>query len=340
MNTENSNHIEDLIIRFLSGDIDKQGIEVLQRWISESAENEKYFIDRREIWFSATNSEALAKYNKAEAFERFKENIRATRERNSSHRKNIRLRWITYAAAIALFFTMSYLSYKGGQEQLSSTFTDIVIETPPGSRTKMSLPDGTAVWLNAGSQITYSQGFGVKERNVKIKGEGYFEVTKNEKLPFCVKSEKISVTVLGTKFNFRDYPDDTDAAVVLDEGKVALNNLMKNGEQYIMVHGQSAVLNKNTGNMKIEECDSGTASQWTNGILVFDGEPLPAIAKKLERSYNVKVIIADKRLNSYCFYGDFIRQEQTLNEVLETLSATNKLKYTTDGSVIRLYKTE
>lgn len=101
------------------------------------------------------------------------------------------------------------------------------MEAPLGSRTKLTLPDGTLVWLNAGSRITYSQGFGVGNRKIELIGEGYFEVKRNEEVPFLVKTNSLLVKVLGTKFNFRDYPDDAEAIVSLSEGKVALNNLLK-----------------------------------------------------------------------------------------------------------------
>ena len=125
-----------------------------------------------------------------------------------------------YAAIIAVILAVGCFSYWQGGVNVKDTFADISVEAPLGSRTKLYLPDGTLVWLNAGSRMTYSQGFGVDNRKVELEGEGYFEVQRNEKLPFFVKTKDLQLQVLGTKFNFRDYPEDHEVVVSLLEGKV------------------------------------------------------------------------------------------------------------------------
>jgi ferric-dicitrate binding protein FerR (iron transport regulator) len=212
------------------------------------------------------------------------------------------------------------------------------VEAPQGSRTQMTLPDGTKVWLNAGSKISYTQGFSLVNRLVMLVGEGYFEVAHNEQLPFRVSSKNLQVSVLGTKFNFRDYPADAEAAVSLAEGKVALDDLVHLGKETIYLKpNQRAVMNKQSGEISVEDYAVSNTIQWTNGNLIFDGEPLKDIIKDLERSYNVKITIADKKLLTVRFYGDFVRQEQSLNEVLDALSATGKIHYKSEGKNITLY---
>ena len=147
----------------------------------------------QEIWFSSVNDEMLAKYDKEAAFAAF-------RKRVSNKGTGRRLGWLKYAAAVAAIVAVGYFSFKSGQSNVESAFGDIVIEAPQGSRTQMTLPDGSKVWLNAGSVISYSQGFGYTVRSVKIVGEGYFEVTHDEQLPFSVESDNVRVKVLGTKY--------------------------------------------------------------------------------------------------------------------------------------------
>jgi ferric-dicitrate binding protein FerR (iron transport regulator) len=200
----------------------------------------------------------------------------------------------------------------------------------------MYLPDGTLVWLNAGSKITYSQGFGVDERTVHLTGEGYFEVTKNEKKPFRVKTEELHVNVLGTKFNFSNYPDNEEAIVSLIEGKVMADNAIGKNEQVSLSPDEKVFLNKKTGQMRILQHRAQSAAAWTNGYLFFDEELLPDIIKELERSYNVSIRITDKSLETFRFYGDFTREEQTIEEILNLLVSTNKLKYTIQGKEIAL----
>lgn len=296
------------------------------------ADIKDYF--KEEIWFSSVDEKELAKYDKDAAFAAFQQRV----AEHEQQRPKLNWRWLKYAAAIAaLMVVVSYFSYRGGQSQLEAQMSDIVIEAPQGSRTKLSLPDGTLVWLNAGSKISYSQGFCIVNRLVSIVGEGYFEVARNEQLPFSVKSENVQVRVLGTKFNFRDYPADAEATVSLSEGSVAMNSLKDVSKDQLLKPGQRATVDKRTGHIRVEEYEVSNAIQWTNGRLIFDGEPLRDIVKNLERSYNVKIKVKDESLYDLHFYGDFIRQEQSLGEVLEALSATGKIKYKLEGRDVTLY---
>ena len=199
------------------------------------------------------------------------------------------------------------------------------------------MPDGTLVWLNAGSRMTYSQGFGVDNRKVELEGEGYFEVQRNEKLPFFVKTKDLQLQVLGTKFNFRDYPEDHEVVVSLLEGKVELNNLLKKEKEAFLAPDERAILNKANGLMTVETVTASNASQWTDGYLFFDEELLPDIVKELERSYNVNIHIANDSLNKFRFYGNFFRREQSIQEVLDALASTEKIQYKIEERNITIY---
>ena len=291
--------------------------------------------NEEEIWFSSVSEESLAKYDKDAAYAAFKKRMAEADAQPKA--KTFRLGWIKYAAAVLLMVvTVGYLSYKGGQNEIQSSFGDIVIATPQGSRTQLSLPDGSKVWLNAGSSISYSQGFGYIDRLVNLVGEGYFEVAHNEKLPLSVVSENVCVKVLGTKFNFRDYPTDAEAIVSLTEGSVAMYSKKNPDEGQLLKPGQRATVDKESGKIRVEAYEVANSMKWTNGRLLFDGEPLPDIVKTLERSYNVKITIADCNLRKLRFYGDFIRQEQTLVEVLDALESTGKLRYERNGKNVIL----
>jgi ferric-dicitrate binding protein FerR (iron transport regulator) len=287
----------------------------------------------REIWLASGVLDHAGRFDKNSAYERF---LARTGNRRKAG-KHVIMRYLGYAAAaVALLLIVSYMAYRHGGEQLKSRFADIVIEAPVGARTKMYLPDGTLVWLNAGSKITYSQGFGVSDRNIGLTGEGYFEVTGNAELPFHVKTDELQVRVLGTKFNFSNYPDNEEATVSLIEGKVQVKNLMNVNEIKNMAPDEKAFLNKKTGQMRILSHRTRLSSEWTNGYLCFDNELLPDIVKTLERSYNVKISIADKSLETTRFYSDFSRQEQSIEDILRLLKSTNKLTYTIEGKNITL----
>ena len=325
---EENKHIDELIANYLTEGLDKNALDELKTWIAASVENQQYFIRQREIWFSAVSREAASVYDKDKAFENFRNRVESQKEIQSTSRRGFSLSALwRYAAVVAIIIAVGCISYWQGEVNVKDTFADISVEAPLGSKTKLYLPDGTLVWLNAGSRMTYSQGFGVDNRKVELEGEGYFEVKRNEKIPFFVKTKDLQLQVLGTKFNFRDYPEDHEVVVSLLEGKVGLNNLLREEKEAVLSPDERAVLNKANGLLTVESVTASNASQWTDGYLFFDEELLPDIAKELERSYNVKIHIANDSLKTFRFYGNFVRREQNIQEVLEALASTEKMQY-------------
>ena len=335
---EENKHIDELIANYLTEGLDKNALDELKTWIAASAENQQYFIRQREIWFSAVSREAASVYDKDKAFENFRNRVECQKEIQSTSRRGFSLSALwRYAAVVAIIIAVGCISYWQGEVNVKDTFADISVEAPLGSKTKLYLPDGTLVWLNAGSRMTYSQGFGVDNRKVELEGEGYFEVKRNEKIPFFVKTKDLQLQVLGTKFNFRDYPEDHEVVVSLLEGKVGLNNLLREEKEAVLSPDERAVLNKANGLLTVESVTASNASQWTDGYLFFDEELLPDIAKELERSYNVKIHIANDSLKTFRFYGNFVRREQNIQEVLEALASTEKMQYKIEERNITIY---
>lgn len=335
---EENKHIDELIANYLTEGLDKNALDELKTWIAASAENQQYFIRQREIWFSAVSREAASVYDKDKAFENFRNRVESQKEIQSTSRRGFSLSALwRYAAVVAIIIAVGCISYWQGEVNVKDTFADISVEAPLGSKTKLYLPDGTLVWLNAGSRMTYSQGFGVDNRKVELEGEGYFEVKRNEKIPFFVKTKDLQLQVLGTKFNFRDYPEDHEVVVSLLEGKVGLNNLLREEKEAVLSPDERAVLNKANGLLTVESVTVSNASQWTDGYLFFDEELLPDIAKELERSYNVKIHIANDSLKTFRFYGNFVRREQNIQEVLEALASTEKMQYKIEERNITIY---
>ena len=335
---EENKHIDELIANYLTEGLDKNALDELKTWIAASAENQQYFIRQREIWFSAVSREAASVYDKDKAFENFRNRVESQKEIQSTSRRGFSLSALwRYDAVVAIIIAVGCISYWQGEVNVKDTFADISVEAPLGSKTKLYLPDGTLVWLNAGSRMTYSQGFGVDNRKVELEGEGYFEVKRNEKSPFFVKTKDLQLQVLGTKFNFRDYPEDHEVVVSLLEGKVGLNNLLREEKEAVLSPDERAVLNKANGLLTVESVTASNASQWTDGYLFFDEELLPDIAKELERSYNVKIHIANDSLKTFRFYGNFVRREQNIQEVLEALASTEKMQYKIEERNITIY---
>lgn len=244
-------------------------------------------------------------------------------------------RWIGgIAASLLILFGATYLSYQQGQKNLQNTFADIVVATPNGSSISVNLPDGSIVKLNGGSRISYSQGYGVDSRIVNIEGEGYFEVKKDSTKPFIVNSANIIVKVLGTKFNFCDYPKETQALVALDEGKVNMT-CIESKQEITLLPNQHVVFDKKTGAMTLLDTKTlANKCQWTKGIIAFNGESLKDIAAVLERCYSIKFKISPSKQNSLHFYGVFYRNSQNVYDIMEALAATGKFTYKISGKTI------
>ena len=338
---QTNEHIDDLIVQLLCGELSDCSLAELRAWIAKSSENMKYFQEKQEIWFSAVETSLLDKYNKEEAYAVFMQNMAQAQEAqtDSLHdHPTIWKKWMSYAAIVTVIIATTFFAYQWGGHDVRDTFADIQMEAPYGSRTKVLLPDGTIVWLNSGSKLTYSQGYGLNDRKVRITGEGYFSVKHNEKLPFSVSSQDLTVRVLGTKFNFRDYQEDKEAEVMLEQGSVKLDSKLPKAQQsQIMIPGQKVTLDKKTGKLITESCDVKAICQWSNGLIIFNDATMEEIAKRIERSYNVKVQISSKSMKKYRFNGDFLRQEQSLKEVLDALAATDKLHYRIQDRVVTIY---
>ena len=322
----------DWITGYLTNSLTPEETQSLQEWLNASEENRKYFSDMQEVWIAASDETDDSSFNKDKAYQLFLKQTAATPQQGINKRKAFQLRpWMYAAAMIIVVFICGTIAFQSGKSVIRNQLTQITIEAPYGSKTKLYLPDGTLVWLNAGSKMSYAQDFGINERTLNLTGEAYFEVIKNEEMPFKVHTEELDVKVLGTKFNFRNYKDDLEAKVCLLEGKVALNTREK---ETILHPDQQALLDKKTGKLSVSGTKAAYSAEWTNDRLYFDEVLLSDIIKELERSYDVKITVADDTLNTIRFYGNFRKREQSIQEIMDVLSSTDKMTYTMNGKNI------
>lgn len=305
-----------------------------QQHITDRNESGLSNLTDEELWVSSAVADDTQQYDVDQAFERFRKRTGLDQSGKQSY-KWYRT-WSVAAVAIVLLGLITVTAYWQGSRQIQSNFSDIVVEAPLGSKTKLTLPDGSTVWLNAGSKMVYSQGFGVSDRKLAFQGEGYFEVEKNDEMPFLVQTHDVNVTVVGTKFNFRNYPEDEEAVVELLEGKVALENQLKEESVRYLSPNEKMELHKATGKMDITSAKMKEATLWTENILLFDEDLLPDIVRKLERSYHVQIEIENEDLKQARFYGQFNQLEQNIYEVLDMLVETGRLEYQEKDKVIYL----
>lgn len=282
------------------------------------------------------SAEEQARHDAEQAFTRFMRRIADAETPPAQHRSL--WKWIGgVAASLLVLFSATYFSYQRGQADVTASFAPIVVKAPSGSSTQLTLPDGTSVVLNASSTLSYSQGFGLGERNVHLEGEAFFSVKRNEEVPFLVESDNISVRVLGTKFNFKDYAEDNLAEVFLEEGVVKMSDLLHADKPLTLKPNQCVILDKQLRTMTVKDMSAAAKAGWSKGVLSFSGESLEEIAKILERSYGVKVTISDTKKRNLHFYAGFSRNTQSVKDVMEALATTNNLKYKITGKHIVIY---
>ena len=202
------------------------------------------------------------------------------------------------------------------------------MSTPKGGQYRLMLPDGTEVWLNAASSITYPVAFTGKERNVSITGEVYFEVAKNAARPFKVKVNEEVIEVLGTHFNVNAYDNEDAVKTTLSEGSVKVvsrNNYMQ------LQPGQQAQNDKNGHLRLINNPDMEETFAWKDGLFRFNGANIATIMKQAARWYGVEVIYKDKIDETFVAE---IPRNVNLSKLLELLELTKQVHFNIEGKVV------
>lgn len=207
--------------------------------------------------------------------------------------------------------------------------------TPKGQISECVLADGTRVWLNAGTSMKYQPNFNGDTREVQLKGEAYFKVTKNPHKPFIVTSNQFQVKVLGTSFNLKAYENDKFIETSLEEGEVELNLLEKTHQKITLNPGQLAVYNIEDEEISINEVDVELLSAWRNGKYIFRNASLETVIRELERLYDVKIHVKNGSFSEHRFRGVFSYDDNIL-DAMETLGRTIDFTYTIKGREIWL----
>lgn len=210
------------------------------------------------------------------------------------------------------------------------------LEIPRGGEYRVVLPDSSVVWLNAASSLRFPTRFSGSTRNVYLSGEAYFEIAKNKSKPFIVSINNITVTVTGTQFNVKGYPDESYVNTTLVEGGVKLSTTDHPAAKPVLLRpGYQAVWENKQ--ITVKEAYLEEALAWKNGFFVFRSEPIGSIMRKLSRWYDVEVQFPDAAATDVRFTGT-IRKYESIQKVLEMLALTQKVKFKIDDKKISVLK--
>ncbi len=292
---------KSLLYKYFKGDATTAERNVVRRWVEASPDHYEEYIRERRL-FDATL--LLAR---------------------RSVRQPLGLRLLRLgrvAAAAAAVFALGILFQHIMTRPEESLMQRIVV--PMGQRVNLQLADGTDVWLNSGSEFTYSTAFSKSDRTVTLDGEGYFKVAKDAEHPFRVHTSKATVEVLGTEFDLKAYDDSPEFTASLLEGAV---QLVAGDARTILKPNESATLHN--GTFVISEITDGDEFLWRDGILSFGETPFVELMKRFEQFYGVKIRVDNRRMAGYSAMGKF-RQADGVEHALRVLASDAGFDYLFD----------
>ena len=295
-------------------------------WLKESSDNKLYFSHIRTIWLSQQKNSINQERYANDAFHLFEKQLQKKRMLKQTIRLN---QFVKIAASVAILICCSISMFLlGKQTTHTAQETSLMVMNHVfiGNHSKDSvlLPDGSIVWLNANSKLSFPEHFSAENRTVKLEGEGYFEVKKNTESPFLVEMDNFTVKVLGTSFNIRNHKNDKQIETTLVTGKIEVSipsinqKLQLDPNQQIKFNQEDCTYNIN--HVKASDC-----IVWTNDKLICTKEPLSDILDKMERWYGMN-ISCTPQVNLSQQLSLTIRKE-TPEEILKVLTLITPIKY-------------
>jgi ferric-dicitrate binding protein FerR (iron transport regulator) len=303
---------EQLIARYLNGDLSAKEEKELIRWVNERSENKKLFFEIKDTW------DASLKIKSQEP-----EQLLLFYKKQATRKSKVKMiSWLSAATVAAVLIIGMIIGNLFQNSRWSSHMESFSV--PMGSRSWLILADGTKVNLNSDSRLVIDDHFSPQNRIVTLMGEGYFEVKADEKHLFTVKTVRFDITVTGTKFNVSSYADDDKVSATLTEGHIRLS--AGNNETYILKPGEKISFDQKTMSPSLEKADVGAELAWVNGDFIFREVPFPDLIRRLERWYDVKLTYKGSEFNSMRYSGRFKNQE-TIWQVLDALKLTSPIDY-------------
>ena len=317
------------LISYIQGRLhSKQDLNDVLDWIEASPGNQEEYNELKRLWvlsgFSSKQQLDLEKSLEQGKRNRFRFSLLLP-----SYRKYAAVFFISFiigAASVYLFLERNSFEKK-------QYFNEVYV--PEGEKSMVTLSDGTIVWLNSGSKLTYPSFFGNDKREVSIEGEAYFDVAENKAKPFIARTGSIRVRVLGTHFNLYDYPEDSIVHATLEKGAIEVT-IGDNTNTIKIKPGQQFLYALADKKYELKEVDTELYTSWIDNVLRFENAKLVEILKKMERWYGVKIKM-EEGLNLNEHFTISIKTE-SLKEILEMLAITTDLDYEIEGDIVRISK--
>lgn len=335
--------MKETILRLITGQLTKKEEMETLDMVGETYENKEDYYRFLNLWALSSQK---GQYKKADQtdIDNFKRQIQKKR---TGYNTQLTI-FLKYAAiVISAVFLGRFIFPTEDTVEYNSLSNQITV--PLGSKSSLTLPDGTEVVLNAGSKLTYDYSYGITSREVSLVGEGYFKVAKNKDNPFIVITTKARIKALGTEFNVKAYPDENTMEAILVEGSIQVQKMKYGtgekieGKAIVLKPGQKILISdkdynlKNNGKPhketefsieKAEIADIDIETSWKDDRWIIQGEPLDQLAVLLARRYNISIQLHDKELTDYRFSATI--QNETIEQIFSIMKLAIPMTYTID----------
>ncbi|MDP3914602.1 MAG: FecR domain-containing protein [Bacteroidota bacterium] len=304
------------IFRVVVGDAEAETKQSVLSNLDLEKDSKKEYNRLKNAWALLASEKEMPSYQVEKLYLNFRQQLNS---RKRSFKLNANS-FLKYAAIFILALGLSSLYfYYQNLDQISSNFQlfDTAVVAENGQRSKIILPDSTVVWLNSGTKITYNNNFGYNNREIKLIGQAFFQVTKNKEIPLVVHCNELKVKVLGTRFDVNAYSNNETISVALQSGSVELLHSKNEAFQYKLVPGEMAQYDIHSEKVVVNEVNVGRITAWTDGILYFNDIPMKEVLIQLERKYNIDIEVKNPKIYKSVFTATI--KNETLEEIFRSI---------------------
>lgn len=316
---DNEYIIEELLVRYCEGKVSEEEADYVKRWMKSSNENRRMAQRINRLCLAADTLELEESVDKARAFGKVQKRI-------TMHRLRLTGKWMQRVAAL-LFIPLLTLWLLQNYNSSTEVPTLVEVHTHPGMSSSLTLPDGTLVYLNSSSSLTYPANFDGDVRNVSLKGEAYFEVSHDAKKKFIVSTpHNTSIEVLGTHFNLEAYEEEDKVLATLLEGKINFYFYKDNKMKGIgLSPGNKVIYNAGTSQVEMHHTSGLSETGWTQGKIILENTPLEESLHLLGKHFHADFVITNSKLKEYSFTGIFANQ--SLERVLDKFRLSSRIRW-------------
>lgn len=317
-----NNRIEELLPGYCEGRLTEEERLEVEMWMDDSEENKRIATQIFALYLAVDTVQIMKKVDTEKALLKVKGKMSDREER-----KTVWWEWLQRAAAILFIPLLTLLIWQNWKGDAGEVAEMMEVKTSPGMTTSLTLPDGTIVYLNSESSLSYPSRFYGDSRFVKLSGEAYFEVAKNPEKKFILStSHQSRIEVLGTCFNVEAYEQNTEVITTLVEGKVSFIFEKDAVMKYVTLSPrEKLVYDSETAKVHLYKTSGRSELAWKNGEVVLDNTPLEEALWMLEKRYSVKFVIKNEKLKNSSFTGTFTNQR--LEKILEYFKISSKIRW-------------